>query len=526
MASGVDTRLETPATIGRYDVLGYLADGGMAEIFLGADAGRPVVIKRILPHLARQRKFVSMFIDEARIGSLVRHPNVVEIHELGQVGADLFMVMEYLPGESVSGLLRRATLRRRRIPFALGAYIVAEACAGLQAAHELCDETGESYGLVHRDVSPSNLFITYDGDVKVLDFGVATAANRLTTTATGQIKGKFSYMSPEQCLGESIDRTTDIFALGVVLYELTTQHRLFKRSNEMLVLRAITIEPYPPPSRGIAGYPEALERVVLRAVGRERKERHRSALELRADLHAAMRGLPLDRDPRAELAALMTELFAERIAEKRELVQHVRAGTQQHTIPAAEVDETVEVPQVDPIGTEDTLILVPTATIPPPRSRRGLVGIVGFVALLSLLGGAALAWYWRGPGVDGRRIEAAGRSEIAVAVAVRADASIPITAPAAVAADASSTLLVDIESIPGGATVYVDDEQLGKTPYELELDGPRAITLELRHDGYATVRQQVEVVRAQQLLISLPALPRRRTPAKRKTPADPFQRFD
>src|SRR6478736_3179470 len=151
-----------PTKIGRHQVVGYIATGGMAELFLGKEpSGRPVVIKRILPHLARQASFVSMFIDEARIGSMAKHPNLVQVYELGQVGTDLFLVMEYLVGENLAGLVRRLVKRREVIPPAVAAYLIAEVCDGLHAAHELSDEQGEHMELVHRDVSPQNIFITY-----------------------------------------------------------------------------------------------------------------------------------------------------------------------------------------------------------------------------------------------------------------------------------------------------------------------------------------------------------------------------
>ena len=498
MGLDVTSRLQLPANIGRYKVLGYLADGGMAEIFLGRDADRPVVIKRILPHLARQQSFVSMFIDEARIGSLVHHPNVVETRELGQVGNDLFLVMEYLAGENASGLMRRTTLRNSRLPFALGAHIIAEACAGLHAAHELCDQDGTPFGLVHRDVSPSNLFVTYDGEVKVLDFGVATAANRLTRTATGQVKGKFSYMSPEQCLGESLDRRTDVFALGVVLYELTTGLRLFKRVNELLVLRAVTQETVPSPSRRIPDYPPMLERIVMRALSRQRDQRHANALELRDELVAAM---GLHAGSREQLAEVMGSLFPERIAEKRELVRHVRAGTELPAIPAAEVDAHVEMPQVEARGTESRVA---------SRPHNWLVILL--TVLLVVGGGAAAAWwYTQQP------------DEAPVPAPIVLPAIVPDAAPDA-APDASSAFAIHVESIPNGATLFVDGTERGTTPFDLELPAPQKITLRLELDGHAVVSQELELDRTQRLLIPLPA--QKRSSTKKKSKPDPFERFD
>ena len=280
--------------VGRYEVAGRLATGGMAEILLGRLVGpsgfeRPLVIKRILPHLAEQQSFVSMFLDEARLAAQIRHPNVVSVSELGQEGDDLYLVMEYLEGENAAGLIRRSMVTGKNTDFALCAYIVAEACAGLHAAHELTDPDGNPLRLVHRDVSPQNIFVTYGGAVKVLDFGIAKAADRITQTEAGQLKGKFDYMSPEQCRGRALDRRSDVFALGIVLYELTTRKRLFKRSNKLAMLEAVCRDPIYPPSKLIKGYPAALERVLMKALKRDPDARYATAAEMRRDLLSAMR---------------------------------------------------------------------------------------------------------------------------------------------------------------------------------------------------------------------------------------------
>jgi serine/threonine-protein kinase len=525
MAEGI-ARAELPARIGRYPVLGYLADGGMAEIFVGRDPERgAIVIKRILPHLARQGNFVAMFIDEARIGSLVRHPNVVEVHELGQVGTDLFLVMEYLAGESVSGLMRRAIARGEHFSPALGAFIIAEACAGLHAAHILADEKGHPLGLVHRDVSLSNVFVTYRGDVKVLDFGIATAAHRLTRTATGQVKGKFSYMSPEQCRGEVLDLRSDIFSLGVVLYELTVQRRLFKRPNELMVLKAVTEESIPRPRREVPGYPDELERIVMKAVAREKWLRHVSALELREELLAVLPILPGGLDPKTLLADTMKRLFAERIAEKQEMMRHVRMGTDLHgVVPAGEVDELVEVPQMAQ-HTATVGPATPVASAAPSRSR--------WPALLLLLAIAGAAVWWFGLRED-------------------ADLAAPPAAshPAAQPSKAGGFAL-HVDSIPRGAAVYIDGAASGVTPLDVPMTAPRTLALRVELAGYMSAEQQLALDHDEQLLIPLAPMPAAPAPApsaaptpdaaspakgapgapikhggKGPKPSDPFQRFD
>jgi eukaryotic-like serine/threonine-protein kinase len=377
-------------SIGRYEVLGLLATGGMAEILLGRLSGpsgfqRPVVIKRILPHLLRLPEFRTMFLDEARIVALIHHENVVQVSDLGSDNDSLYLVMEYLQGESVGGLLRRLTSRQQRMPAWLAAHVVAEACAGLHSAHELTDASGNSLGLVHRDVSPQNVFVTYDGGVKLLDFGIAKVAGRSTRTATGQVKGKFQYMSPEQCKGEPLDRRSDVFALGAVLYELTTGTKPFKRATEHLTFLAICDEPVVWPSRVIEGYPKALEPIVLRALSRDRNKRYPTALEMRQDLIAALRELEPSADARLALAELMRREFSERIADKRELIRQLGRGDAPAHIPNAEVDEAVELPAVTEMGSAIQ------AESRRARLARSLIWLAGAVVLVaSMLMAAAL----------------------------------------------------------------------------------------------------------------------------------------
>ncbi|HVY46217.1 MAG TPA: serine/threonine-protein kinase, partial [Minicystis sp.] len=341
-----------PRRIGRYDVAGLLATGGMAEIFLGKLVGpnefeRPVVIKRILPHLARNAEFVEMFLNEARIVAGIRHANVVHVHELCRDGDDLFLVMEYVEGESVGGIMRRVWTRDETVGFAVSAYLIAEACAGLHAAHELKYPDGSPQNVVHRDVSPQNLMMTYDGHVKLLDFGIAKTARRMGQTEVGVVKGKSAYMSPEQCRGKPLDRRSDLFCLGTLLYELTTSRRLFHRASELATMTAITKQPAPRPSDVVAGYPPALEAVCLRALAKAPDDRYPTAAAMRRDLLSAIRELT-DGEPLEETAAaLMRRVFPDRIAEKAEMIRTVAAGAAPSSVVPAETDTTVELPWLD-----------------------------------------------------------------------------------------------------------------------------------------------------------------------------------
>jgi serine/threonine-protein kinase len=362
----------------------------MAEILLGRVSGpngfeRPVVIKRILPHLASVPEFRQMFLDEARIVARIRDDNVVQVHELGTDGDELFLVMEYLEGESVGGLLRRLVAREEALDPWLACHIVAEAAAGLHTAHELTSDSGEPLGLVHRDVSPQNAFVTYAGRIKLLDFGIAKVADRTVRTATGQLKGKFQYMSPEQCLGKPLDRRSDIWALGVMLYELTTLSQPFKRANELLTFKAICEDPVPRPGQGRSDYPPCLEPIVIRALSRDPDLRFATAKDMRRALLSAMRELEGQGEVGDALAALMEREFGERRIAKYEMLSNATLGTDVGIVPPAEVDEQVELPAV----TEMVSSVVATQPHAPPRSRRNILALLAVFAVLGVIVGYA-----------------------------------------------------------------------------------------------------------------------------------------
>lgn len=340
------------SSIGRYEIVGHLAKGGMAEILLARLKGpsgfeRPVAIKRILPHLAEQQRFVDMFLDEARIAAAIRHKNVVQVTDLGHSGEHLYLVMEYLEGENVASLIKRSLVEQRPLPYGMTAHVIAEACAGLHAAHELCGEDGHPLGVVHRDISPQNVLVTYSGEVKLLDFGIAKALVRVAAeTDTGELKGKVEYMSPEQARGQPLDRRSDLFALGIVLHEMIARRRLFKRDSVLASFEAITKEPLILPSKVARDCPPALDRVVARALARDPADRYATAAEMRRDLLAVVHETLGGADVERGLAKLMTDLFRERIDEKREMLRRLRAGDEPAQMPAAESDEALDIPDL------------------------------------------------------------------------------------------------------------------------------------------------------------------------------------
>lgn len=482
----------TTSRIGRYEIVGLLATGGMAEIFLGKLIGpsgfeRPVVVKRVLPHLARVPSFVDMFVDEARIVAGIHHPNVVQVQELAHEADELFLVMEYLEGESVGSLTRRLAGRGDTLEYALAAFLVAEACAGLHAAHELKDDEGYPRDLVHRDVSPQNVFVTYAGQCKVLDFGIAKAANRSTRTEAGQVKGKFAYMSPEQCMGKPLDRRSDVFALGVLLWELTTGRRLFKRGSEMLTFKAICEQRTARPSETMQGYPPELERVCMKALSRRREDRYQSALEMRRDLLGVARTLGLSDVPEEEIARLMRQLFEQRIEEKQEMLRRVRGGSLPTAIPAAELDEEIDLPSAaeDP----STIYTASDVKSPVPRSPRRVVFIGVGLAVLGI--GSGAVWFVSHP-----KMESSAPERPAV-VAVAPAASTAAPAP-------KDTVTLRIETTPSVARVLVDGKDRGPTPLDLSLpksDTPVEVTL--TRAGFAPRKESVVPNVSQRLVLPL-----------------------
>jgi serine/threonine-protein kinase len=522
-----------PSKIGRHSVVGYIATGGMAELFLGKEpTGRPVVIKRILPHLARQTSFVSMFVDEARIGSRAKHPNLVEVYELGQVGTDLFLVMEYLVGENLAGLVRRLTKRQERISFGLCAYIIAEVCDGLHFAHELKDEeSGAPLELVHRDVSPQNVFVTYGGDVKLLDFGVATAATRLTQTASGEVKGKYAYMSPEQCRGDQLDRRSDIFSLGTVLYELTTLRRLFKRPNELQVMRAITEDPIPRPTHEQPDYPPVLEEICVRALARDPDQRYSTAAEMREDLLAAMVVMGRETDPHEAIASKFARIFSDRMTQKRELLERVRGGGDLSDLLVPEVDPQVDVPVVS--GNDATPLSDVRRPAEPAKAKkqRSYAFLIAF--LLASLGGAGVGAYLRTrskPAAVKQETLAVAQLPAVAIDAPQVEVEVEAVEEIAPGPPVDEYIVISVDTDPEGVNVKVDGEPRGGTPIDVRIKKTeQPVKIELAQPGFDTHKLDVIPDRDQRLYFALMKKQKKIVPVKnppKKESKPGFRRFD
>ncbi len=305
-------------TYGNYQLVKRLALGGMAQIYLarrkGQDASAPlVVVKRILPHLAENLEFVRMFLDEARIAARLAHPNIVQLYDLGAQDDSFFLAMEYIHGDDVRRICKRAEALAHPLPVALACRIIIDACAGLDYAHKKLDPLGKPLGIVHRDVSPQNILVSFAGEVKVVDFGIAKAADQATVTRSGVLKGKYSYMSPEQAAGKRVDCRSDVFALGVVLYELLTGTRLFKRSSDMQTLSAVSECHVTPPSEISPRVPSDLDAIVLKALAKDPDARYAEALQLQVALEEWLHQHP-SASSSADLSEFMQAVYAERLA--------------------------------------------------------------------------------------------------------------------------------------------------------------------------------------------------------------------
>lgn len=282
--------------VGRYALYDEIAAGGMATVHIGRLLGpvgfsRTVAIKRLHAQFAKDPDFVSMFLDEARLAARVRHPNVIGTLDVVALSGELFLVMEYVPGESLAKLWRTTREMGRWIPVPIVVSILVGILEGLHAAHEATNDRGEALGLVHRDVSPHNVLVGLDGIARVLDFGVAKASGRLQTTRDGQLKGKISYMAPEQVQGV-VDRTSDVYSASVVLWEALVGRRLFFAENDARTLSNVLFPKVDPPSRAGAKVPPSLDAVVMRGLDREPSRRYSTAREMARELQHAVPGAP------------------------------------------------------------------------------------------------------------------------------------------------------------------------------------------------------------------------------------------
>jgi len=312
-ALAVKQDLESMNKIGPYLLHKKVATGGMAELFLSdyvREDGfrRRVAVKRILPHLAQNPDFIRMFTREARLAALLHHPNVIQIFDYGKIGNAYFIAMEYIDGKDLGEILWAL---KQGLPVDLGIYIISEICKGLDYSHSKRDDkTREPLNIVHRDITPQNLLISYQGEVKISDFGISKARSEPSFTQAGVIKGKLSYLSTEQALGEPVDHRADIYALGLVFHETLTGKRVFQFDSDLEAIRAIPKMEIEPLINARPEVPEELNRIVMKCLERNKDLRYQSASELHADLVALRKGLKITFDA-SDLADFMKKSFGE-----------------------------------------------------------------------------------------------------------------------------------------------------------------------------------------------------------------------
>jgi serine/threonine protein kinase len=359
------SRMKKPTLFGKYLLLERLNVGGMAEVFTAKAFGvegfeRILAIKKILPTMAEDDEFITMFIDEARISVQLNHANVVHIHELGKHDEAYYIAMEYVSGKDLRALLERFRRRREIMPTAMAVFVASKMCEGLDYAHRKRDARGQELFIIHRDVSPQNILISYEGDVKIIDFGIAKAANRSQKTQAGILKGKFGYMSPEQVRGQPIDRRSDIFAVGVTLYEMLTGEKLFVGESDFSTLEKVRNAEVPLPRQFNPSIPAGLEKVVLKSLAREVEDRYQWASDLQEDL---MRFLLAGDSIYSgkHLSSFMKEAFAEDLYREAEKMERYSAVS---------LPDDLDSPVVKTASLKRAAVVTPPPAQPaPPRAR-------------------------------------------------------------------------------------------------------------------------------------------------------------
>lgn len=349
-----------PVSLKKFEILEMIAKGGMAEVYRARTTGlqgfeKEVCVKKILPHLTEDESFVTMFINEAKLAATLSFTNIVQVHDLCvSAGGEYFIVMEYVDGKDLSDVIRVAQLAGREVPPEIAVHVVREVCQGLAYAHSRTDRSGAPLNIIHRDVSPHNVLVSFMGEVKIVDFGIAKASSIMSKTAVGILKGKYGYMSPEQARGKPLDPRSDIFNTGIVLYEMLVGERCFAGSSDFSTLNLMRNAEVTPPTQVNARVPKSLEAIVLKALSREREDRPQSALELErllgdwARTHNAVA-------TKSDLAAFMQELF--------------RSGATEPLPPSTGVLEVHSV--VAPPPKEETpLPARPAAPVPRPSTAR------------------------------------------------------------------------------------------------------------------------------------------------------------
>jgi serine/threonine protein kinase len=474
----VSVQLSEPIQFGKYTLFERIGRGGMADVYKGRVSGpqgfeRTFVVKRILPHLSEDPTFIKMFVEEAKLSARLAHPNIVQIFELGAVEGEYFISMEYIRGRDLSETMRAIWKTMGPPRPELVAYIGREACRALSYAHSLADERGRALGMIHRDVSPSNIMMSYEGAVKLLDFGIAKALGEAPeTTKSGTMKGKYAYMAPEQTEGDDVDHRIDIFSCGIVLHEVLTGRRLFKGQNDVLTIERVRRCEVPPPSQQNPMVPPELDAIVLKALARNRDDRWATAADMADALddvvHAA-------RFQPGHLAQLLHDLFpvdggapSPRLsvnASSQVTSSSIRAGSRSATIPP--VTRTGTGPGTGTGSVRRSLPASESTDAPPDLSLKPRAKWKGATAaaLVVAVGGF---FVWKG--VVKNKLDSEGSAARAPAI------------------DPSKRFHVFVKSDPPGAQIFLEGGELpiGETPVVVPIDltTKNFVKMVLRKDGF------------------------------------------
>lgn len=465
----MNAELKSGSTLGHYELLTRIGRGGMASVWVAREKApisgkqRLVAVKAMLPDLARHSDFRAMFLGEGQIVRSIDHPNVVKVHEVSEDRGVLYMAMEWVEGDSLRALIKEAK-RRRAIPAEMAVKIIADTAAGLHAAHELRGWDGELRNIVHCDVSPHNILVGLDGQAKLVDFGVANATAHTELEGTDRIKGKFGYMSPEQARAGKIDRRSDVFALGIVLYELTTGERLFRGDNPAHTLELVKSGRIPPPQEVYAKYPAGLAVIVERALARNVDDRFQTAAELRDALEHYLKTERIMVSP-AGVGQLVKRVLGPRIEQQRQALREALTIAD-GTVVTGLVPEQSALPDrasADGLSGHFALHSEPptsgsqyshsrTGTTPHPQTLdRSSTRRTGFLPLFAAIGGiaaAASAIFW-----------ATHRSAPIPLVTTRLEHPTQRAASTHTRVDDTGPVGVNIDSLPIAAVPTVPDGQ-------------------------------------------------------------------
>lgn len=455
---------------GRFYLVDKVATGGMAEVFKAKSFShggfeKLLVIKRILEHLSDNDEFVEMFIDEAKITVSLQHPNIVQIYDFGRISDNYYLSMECVEGKDVKGILRKLAQRRKLLPTEFAVYIAHEMAKGLHYAHAKADSEGKPLRIVHRDISPSNILVSYTGEVKIADFGIAKAESSAYDTKDGVLKGKFEYMSPEQAAGGDLDSRTDIFSAGIILHEMLTGRRLFKTDSDVKTLEKIKSVDIVPPSALNPNIPARLDEIVMRALSQNVSDRFQDARELQqALLEFAYPATPdLTRE---SLSHFMQELFAQEIDDERtRLLEGTRVASEMY--------------EQDPHGENQEWQAVATTASGTLATRPSRLPMLAALAAILVLAGALLVVINSGPGDDPvAEAPAPGILQLRIAPA-----------------DAPAVVFLDDQEIGRGAELTFDQMPLDRAAeLRIEAEGFEPWTDALQVGAGERLRQQVRLV--------------------------------